>query len=56
LLGYRSVRLLTNNPEKVAQLQNEGVEVVERVPHAFPDNEHNRDYLKTKAEKAGHFL
>jgi GTP cyclohydrolase II len=32
------------------------VNVAERVPHAFPDNEHNRAYLKTKAVKAGHFL
>ncbi|HEY1711014.1 MAG TPA: GTP cyclohydrolase II [Rhizomicrobium sp.] len=56
LLGYKSVRLLTNNPEKVEQLQNEGVNVVERVPHAFADNEHNRGYLRTKAEKAGHYL
>jgi len=56
LLGYKAVRLLTNNPEKVDQLKAEGVNVVERVQHAFPDNEHNRAYLKTKAQKAGHFL
>ena len=56
LLGYKSVRLLTNNPEKVAALEAAGVKVVERVPHAFPDNEHNRAYLKTKAVKAGHLL
>jgi GTP cyclohydrolase II len=56
LLGYKSVRLLTNNPAKVAALEAEGVTVVERVPHAFPDNEHNRAYLKTKAVKAGHLL
>jgi GTP cyclohydrolase II len=56
LLGYKSVRLLTNNPEKVDQLKQEGVTVVERVPHAFPDNEHNRAYLQTKAKKAGHYL
>ena len=56
MLGYKSVRLLTNNPDKVAALESEGVLVVERVPHAFPDNEHNRHYLRTKAEKAGHFL
>jgi GTP cyclohydrolase II len=56
LLGYKSVRLLTNNPEKVAALEAAGVSVTERVPHAFPDNEHNRAYLKTKAVKAGHFL
>lgn len=56
LLGYKAVRLLTNNPEKVDQLKHEGVNVVERVPHAFPENEHNRAYLQTKAAKAGHFL
>jgi len=56
LLGYDSVRLLTNNPDKVAALEAAGVQVIERVPHAFPDNEHNRAYLRTKAEKAGHLL
>jgi len=56
LLGYDSVRLLTNNPDKVAALEAAGVKVIERVPHAFPDNEHNRAYLRTKAEKAGHLL
>ena len=56
LLGYGAVRLLTNNPDKVASLNAAGISVVERVPHAFPDNEHNRAYLKTKAEKAGHLL
>jgi GTP cyclohydrolase II len=56
LLGYKSVRLLTNNPDKVKALDAEGIPVVERVPHAFPDNPHNRSYLKTKAEKAGHLF
>jgi GTP cyclohydrolase II len=56
MLGYRKVRLLTNNPDKVAALAAAGIEVVERVRHAFPDNDHNRAYLKTKAEKAGHLL
>ena len=56
LLGYRSVRLLTNNPDKVAGLKAAGVKVAGRVRHAFPDNEHNRSYLRTKAEKAGHLL
>jgi len=56
MLGYKSVRLLTNNPKKVEALDAEGVPVVERVPHAFPDNPHNRFYLKTKAEKAGHLF
>jgi GTP cyclohydrolase II len=56
LLGHKSVRLLTNNPAKVAALAAEGISVVERVPHAFPDNVHNRGYLRTKAEKAGHLF
>jgi GTP cyclohydrolase II len=56
LLGYKSVRLLTNNPAKVAGLEAAGVAVVERVRHAFPANLHNRAYLKTKAEKAGHLF
>ncbi len=56
LLGHKSVRLLTNNPEKVAALTAEGIAVVERVPHTFPSNVHNRGYLRTKAEKAGHLF
>ncbi|HLY07037.1 MAG TPA: GTP cyclohydrolase II [Rhizomicrobium sp.] len=56
LLGFRSVRLMTNNPKKVAALKAEGIDVVERVPHAFPATAHNRDYLRTKAEKSGHLL
>jgi GTP cyclohydrolase II len=56
LLGYSKVRLLTNNPDKVRALEAAGVEVVERVPHAFPENAHNRDYLRVKAQKGGHLL
>jgi GTP cyclohydrolase II len=56
LLGYSKVRLLTNNPDKVRALQDAGIEVTARVPHAFPENEHNRDYLRVKAEKGGHLF
>ena len=55
-LGFTSVRLLTNNPEKVAALQRYGINVVERVPHVFPANGHNERYLNTKATRSGHFL
>jgi GTP cyclohydrolase II len=56
LLGYRRVRLLTNNPDKVAGLAAEGIEVTERVPHAFPAHAHNEEYLRTKAKRSGHYL
>jgi GTP cyclohydrolase II len=56
LLGYKAVRLLTNNPEKVAGLTAAGTRVTARVRHAFPDNEHNRAYLRTKAQRSGHLL
>jgi GTP cyclohydrolase II len=56
LLGYKSVRLLTNNPDKVAGLRAAGIAVAERVRHSFPANSHNRAYLKTKSEKAGHLF
>ena len=56
LLGYSKVRLMTNNPDKLNALERAGIEVVERVPHKFPDNIHNRDYLRVKAEKGGHLL
>lgn len=56
LLGISRVRLLTNNPQKVSNLQSCGIEVVERVPHAFPANPHNAHYLQAKAKRAGHVL
>jgi GTP cyclohydrolase II len=56
LLGISRVRLLTNNPQKVSNLQSCGIEVVERVPHAFPANPHNAHYLQAKAKRAGHTL
>jgi len=56
LLGYKSVRLLTNNPAKVAGLKAAGVNITSRVRHVFPENEHNRAYIKVKAEKAGHLF
>ena len=55
-MGFTSVRLLTNNPDKVEALKRYGIEVVERVPHAFPANPHNEAYLATKKAKAGHVL
>jgi GTP cyclohydrolase II len=55
-LGFSRVRLLTNNPEKMAALNRCGITVVERVPHVFPANGHNERYLRTKATRSGHWL
>ncbi|MBX7494819.1 GTP cyclohydrolase II [Qipengyuania sp. 6B39] len=56
LLGVGAIRLMTNNPAKVAALEAEGVAVTERVPHSLPDNPHNARYLATKRDRAGHLL
>ena len=56
LLAVRSIRLMTNNPAKVAALESEGVAVTERVPHQLPANPHNASYLDTKRDRAGHLL
>ncbi len=53
-LGIHRVRLLTNNPNKVAGLEGSGIEVTERVAHHMPANPHNADYLATKRKKSGH--
>ena len=56
LLGVREVRLMTNNPAKVAALEAADMHVVERVPHLLPTNPHNEAYLATKRDQAGHLL
>jgi GTP cyclohydrolase II len=55
-LGIRSVQLMTNNPNKVAQLEGYGVRVSSRLPHLLPPNPHNRFYLETKARRSGHYI
>jgi GTP cyclohydrolase II len=56
LLSVNSVRLLTNNPQKVAGLEAEGITVAERLPLKIAANPHNADYLETKRERTGHKL
>ena len=53
-LGVDEVRLLTNNPAKVAGLEAAGIGVAERVAHHMPTNPHNADYIATKKAKSGH--
>ncbi len=56
LLGQSRIRLLTNNPAKVAGLARSGITVVERVAHHMPANPHNERYLATKRDRTGHQL
>lgn len=55
-LEVKQVRLLSNNPEKVAALERAGVKVVERVPCEVTASAHAEDYLRTKKEKLGHLF
>lgn len=55
-LGVSDIKLLTNNPRKIAGLQGHDLQVVERVPLQLPAKRENQEYLKTKYEKLGHML
>ncbi|AFY94497.1 bifunctional 3,4-dihydroxy-2-butanone-4-phosphate synthase/GTP cyclohydrolase II [Chamaesiphon minutus] len=55
-LGISKIRLITNNPRKIAGLKGYGLEMVDRVPLLIEANDYNNDYLATKAEKLGHML
>jgi GTP cyclohydrolase II len=56
LLGVSAIRLLTNNPEKIAGIEGEGIIVAERLPLQIAANLHNADYLATKRDRTGHAL
>jgi GTP cyclohydrolase II len=55
-MGFSQVRLLTNNPNKIAMMEKTGISVSERVPLQVGENDYNRQYLATKASKSGHLL
>lgn len=55
-LGVRSVRLITNNPQKLSKLEQHGLTIVERVPVRTRHTPHNIGYLRTKQKKLGHML
>ena len=55
-MEIRTVRLISNNPQKVAALESAGIKIVERVPCEPAASEHSAGYLKTKKEKLGHLL
>lgn len=55
-LGIEKMKLLTNNPRKIAGLEGYGLTIEDRVPIQMPSREENENYLRTKYEKLGHFL
>jgi GTP cyclohydrolase II len=55
-LGIKEIRLLSNNPDKVAAVEAAGVKVIERVPCEIEPQKHTAKYLKTKQEKLGHLF
>lgn len=55
-LGVRSIDLMTNNPDKVAQLERHGIRVASRLAHVVGITDHARSYLETKAKKCGHYI
>lgn len=55
-LTVRSVRLLTNNPKKITELERYGIQVSGRIPHVIAANEYNQFYLRTKATRSGHLI
>ncbi len=55
-LGIKKMKLLTNNPRKIAGLNGYGLEVIDRIAIQMPSNKENESYLKTKHEKLGHML
>jgi len=54
--NIKSLLLITNNPEKIKDLKEHGIEIIQRVPIEIEPNEYSRDYLRTKRDKAGHLL
>jgi len=55
-LGIKQLRLLSNNPDKVAALERAGIKVTERVPCEVAASPHAEEYLRTKREKLGHLF
>lgn len=55
-IGINKVRILTNNPQKIKELKDNNIEVLQRIPLLIQSNEHNDLYLNTKQEKMAHLL
>ncbi len=55
-LGIKKVKLLTNNPDKIIGLEQNGIQVVTKIPLIIPSNPYNKSYLNTKEIRMGHQL
>ena len=55
-LGLCKVRVISNNPDKLAALERAGLQIVERIPIEVAAEEESVEYMRTKKEKMGHFL
>ena len=55
-LDVSKIQLITNNPDKISQLEKYDIDVIKRVPLALNANQHNRHYLKTKQNRTGHLM
>lgn len=55
-LQISTIKLITNNPEKIKDLEEHGIKVIERIPIIIPANSQSEEYLKTKEESMGHML
>ena len=55
-LHVKSIKLITNNPDKIKDLQLHGVRITGRIPIIIPPNQYDKFYLETKKKKAGHLL
>ncbi|HRF38632.1 MAG TPA: GTP cyclohydrolase II, partial [Saprospiraceae bacterium] len=55
-MEIKSVRLLTNNPDKIEVFDNSGIELLDRVPLIIAPHAENLNYLKTKQEEMGHLF
>ena len=56
LLDIKSIKLITNNPDKINHMRNLGINVSKRIPIKIKPNKHNKIYLQTKSSRSGHLI